>query len=198
MAKSARSKVKRRLRNCRAEHLYQTVGKQKLIQMNGRLMDPTYDMKKEYAPAKNAFLEPNNPNAVFPQTAKPVIMDFRMHKMENGGLAAVNVFRKHLSANSTKSKWATVSLNAEEVAIRDGLAKAEAEAIEVDEKPTQVKSSKITVAELTEMTDKLKIAKKKKSSSDVEMKEAAPKISIKSKGIRKKIHCKKSQRLTRF
>jgi hypothetical protein len=29
-------------------------------------MDPTYDMKKEYAPPKNAFLEPNNPNAVFP------------------------------------------------------------------------------------------------------------------------------------
>jgi len=48
------------------------------------------------------------------------------------------------------------------------------------------------------MTDKLKIAKKKKNSSDVEMKEAAPVISIKSKGIRKKIHCKKSQKLVRF
>ncbi len=121
-----------------------------------------------------------------------------MHKMENGGLAAVNVFRKHLSANSTKSKWATVSLTAEEVAIRDGLAKAESEAIEVEEKPTQVKSSKITVAELTEMTDKLKIAKKKKNKGDVEMKEAIPVISIKSKGIRKKIHCKKSQKLVRY
>lgn len=48
-------------------------------------------------------------------------MDFRMHKMENGGLAATHVFRKHLSVNSKKSRWATVALNAEEVAIRDGL-----------------------------------------------------------------------------
>jgi len=98
-------------------------------------MDPTYDMRREYAPPKNAFLEPGNPNAVFPQTAKPVIMDFRMHKMENGGLAAVNVFRKHLSANSKKSRWATVSLTAEEVAIRDGLAKAKAEAEAIEEEP---------------------------------------------------------------
>lgn len=61
-----------------------------------------------------------------------------------------------------------------------------------------MKSSKITVAELTEMTDKLKIAKKKKNKGDVEMKDSIPVISIKSKGIRKKIHCKKSQKLVRY
>ena len=66
MAKSIRSKVKRRMRNCRAEHLYQTVGQYKLAAMSQRLQDPTYDLKKEYAAPKNAFLEPNNPNAVFP------------------------------------------------------------------------------------------------------------------------------------
>ena len=36
--------------------------------MNARLTDRTYDMKKEYAPPKNAFMEPKNPNAVFTQT----------------------------------------------------------------------------------------------------------------------------------
>ncbi len=68
--------------------------------MSARLQDPTYDLKKEYAVPVNAFLEPNNPNAVFPQTAKPIIPDFRVHRMENGGLTAVGVFRKHLSSNS--------------------------------------------------------------------------------------------------
>ena len=54
------------MRNCRAEHLYQTVGQYTLAAMSQRLQDPTYDLKKEYAAPKNAFLEPNNPNAVFP------------------------------------------------------------------------------------------------------------------------------------
>jgi hypothetical protein len=66
MAKSARSKVKKRLRICRAEHYYETHGKAKMMQMNARLMDPTYDMKREYSMPKNAFMDPTNPNAVFP------------------------------------------------------------------------------------------------------------------------------------
>ncbi len=66
MAKSVRSKVRRRLRNCRAEHYYQTVGQYKLNAISARLQDPTYDLKREYALPKNAYLHPNNPNAVFP------------------------------------------------------------------------------------------------------------------------------------
>ena len=56
MAKSVRSKVRRRLRNCRAEHYYQTVGQYKLNAMSARLQDPTYDLKKEYSVPVNAFL----------------------------------------------------------------------------------------------------------------------------------------------
>jgi hypothetical protein len=114
MAKSVRSKVRRRIRNCRAEHLYNTVGKFKLQAISARLNDPTYDMKYEYAPPKNAFLEPNNPQAVFPQTAKPIIPDFRSHKMENGGLTAIGVARKHIQKNAKKTKYATIVKTREE------------------------------------------------------------------------------------
>ena len=40
----------------------------------------------------------------------------RSHKMENGGYTAVGVFRKHLSENSKKSKYATHGVTAEELA----------------------------------------------------------------------------------
>ena len=58
MAKSLRSKVKRRIRNCRAQHLYNTVGVHKLNAMSARLNDPTYSMAKEYSAPPNAFVHP--------------------------------------------------------------------------------------------------------------------------------------------
>lgn len=61
----------------------------------------------------NAFVEPNNPDAQFPQIAKPDIMDFRSHKMAKGGYAATNVFRKHLSETAQKSKYVGVVKTAE-------------------------------------------------------------------------------------
>ena len=42
----------------------------------------------------NAFLEPDNPEAVIPKIAKPNIQDYRSHKIEMGGYAAVGTFRK--------------------------------------------------------------------------------------------------------
>lgn len=66
MAKSQRSKVKKRLRTCRAEHLYKIEGKARMERISARLNDPTYNMKNEYTMAPNAFLEPGNPGASFP------------------------------------------------------------------------------------------------------------------------------------
>ena len=63
----------------------------------------------------NAFVEPNNPEAVFPQIAKPDILDFRSHKMARGGYAATNVFRKHLSENTIKTKYPTVVITREQM-----------------------------------------------------------------------------------
>ena len=72
-------------------------------------------MAAEYSLPANAYLEPDNPLAVFPQVKKPQILDFRCHKMAGGGQAAIGVFRKHLSANSKKSKYAPVIKTAEEI-----------------------------------------------------------------------------------
>ena len=66
MAKGARSKVKKRLRTARAAHFWKIRGKDANERMNARLNDPTYTTEAEYGRAPNAFLEPDNPFAVFP------------------------------------------------------------------------------------------------------------------------------------
>ena len=66
MAKGARSKVKKRLRNARAEQLWRLKGKAANERMNSRLNDPNYSTVQEYKLPPNAFLEPDNPLAVFP------------------------------------------------------------------------------------------------------------------------------------
>ena len=65
-------------------------------------------MQSEYTLPPNAYLEPNNPLAVFPQVKKPDILDFRNDKIANGSIAAIGTNRKHLSNNTKKSKYATV------------------------------------------------------------------------------------------
>ena len=183
MAKSLRSKVKRRLRNCRAQHYYQTVGKQKLMEQAGKLHDPNYSMQKDGSAPKNAYLYPSDPNAVFPQTPRPTILDFRTHKMQDGGLTAVNVFRKHLSANSKKSKFFPQTRSAAELeAGADSLFAAATVKKAKKEAVAPVVAKKVTVAELTDMTSKMAITKQKKAkktAADVEMKEV-PKIAIKT------------------
>jgi hypothetical protein len=66
MAKSIRSKYKRRIRTVRREHYWEIEGKQKLQETSAKLHDPTYDFAKDGALPPNAFMEPNNPKAVFP------------------------------------------------------------------------------------------------------------------------------------
>ena len=65
-------------------------------------------MQGEYTLPANAFLEPENPLAVFPQVKKPEIIDFRCHKISGGAQAAKNTFRKHLSKGYKPSKYATI------------------------------------------------------------------------------------------
>ena len=66
MAKGARNKYKKRMRSAKAAHLYEIKGKAALQRINQRINDPTYQTANEYALPPNAFLEPNNPLAVFP------------------------------------------------------------------------------------------------------------------------------------
>jgi len=117
MAKGLRSKVKRRLRSARRDHYYKTQGQFHLKQVSEKLNNPHYDIKQECKPAikrldelkANAFLDPENPEAVFPKVTRPLIMDFRSHKIEKGGYTGVHNFRKK------KAKYETVVKTIEEL-----------------------------------------------------------------------------------
>ena len=85
------------MRTAKAAHIYKVMGRARDERINARLTDPTYRMENEYALPPNAFLEPNNPLAVFPQVKKPQIIDLRNNKIEGGGLVAIGALRKHLS-----------------------------------------------------------------------------------------------------
>lgn len=185
MAKGARSKVKKRLRSIKAQHLYQIKGKAQLEDLATKLNDPNYNMKRDHALPPNAFLHPNNPMAVFPQTAKPEILDLRSHKMELGGYAAVGVFRKINSEKAKKSRWSTVAKNAAQLAKEEAGQNAENDEEMSAEEVAEPQPKELTAKELEQMFGSVKIGKTKKATVDVKM-DAAPKISVRSRGIKKK------------
>ena len=67
-------------------------------------MNGNYDRTEKFHMKPNAFVQPNNPKAIFPQVTKPNIVDFRSHKMIGGGLTSANNFRKMYSTKAKKSK----------------------------------------------------------------------------------------------
>ena len=67
MAKGARNKQKKRLRITRQAHFYEMRGKARESEMSRRQYNPNgYDYILAHHMPPNAFVEPNNPNAVFP------------------------------------------------------------------------------------------------------------------------------------
>ena len=74
-----------------------------------------YDFRRDVEMPANAFLEPNNPNAVFPQNAKPRIVDMRAHKMAGMGFTSIGNFRKKMSDRSKKTKYETIVKTPEEL-----------------------------------------------------------------------------------
>lgn len=115
MAKGLRSKVKRRIRTLRRQHYYEVEGKQKLQELSDKLHDPLYDMSADVRLPPNAYVEPSNPMAVFPQHKKPHIIDYRDHKMAGAGFASVRNFRKLGNARATQSKYADIIRTPEQV-----------------------------------------------------------------------------------
>ena len=200
MAKGSRSKYKKRQRNAKAAHLWDTRGKAALDRITDRLNDPNFETKHEYTMPPNAFLHPNNPNAVFPQVKRPEIIDLRSHKIKDGGVMAIGAFRKAFSKNAKKSKYATQVFTAEDLAAEankdTSMAVEEAQEKEV---VVRVASSKVTPDELAALTSKMVIDKKSKrrAAKEEAMETDIPKISIKSKAIsksRKKDTFKRSKR----
>ena len=150
-------------------------------------------MAADHAPKPNAFLHPDNPDAVFPQIKKPNIIDLRLHMIKNGGLAASGVFRKHLNKNTKQSPYSIVNQPIEEMQTK---AKQMPES-DSDDEPVAKPQKKITVDDLTAMTAGLKIGKKRpKIDQDIEMNA----VSQNSKGISKpkKKACKRLKKQLRF
>jgi len=125
--------------------------------------------------------------------------------MAGGGLTARNNARKMYTNNAKKSKY-TAILETPEM-LREKELKAQAAATLVgDAALTRSKAMEVetTVDDLTKMTEKMKVSKKKKASEDIEM-NAMPKISLKSKSIAKaqrgskdKRQCKKQKAQSTF
>ena len=148
----------------------------------------------------NAFVEPNNPAAVFPQIAKPDIHDFRSHKMPNGGLAAIGVFRKHLSEKTEKSKYPTIVKTAEMLAAEEAEEENKMNDSSSEDEAPQIaisapKAKTYTIDDIMTLDKSLKLTKKKAAG------ETALAVDEASKGIRKKKkvkHAKKSQKIIKF
>lgn len=151
-------------------------------------------------------MEPSNPSAVFPQIAKPDIMDFRSHKMERGGYAATNTFRKHLSDKTIKSPYVSIVKTAEDLAAEaeEAAQKMDSDFEDVEEEKVVQKSKKTTytVDDIVGGMDKsLKISKNKKNkkSEDVTMAAASSDSkTIKKNDKYKKKHARKSQKIVKF
>ena len=192
MAKSLRSKVKRRIRQVRRAHYYEVEGKHKEQEISNKLNDPTYDFKKDGSLPPNAFVDPENPNAVFPQHARPKIIDFRSHKMAGSGFSSRGAYSEMLTSNSIKSKYATIVQTPEEVEaervqkeLEENLRKEAAQ--NMDESDDEIdmgalrKAKQYTVDDITMGLEKqMKIQKKKKKTKGEDMD-----MQVDSKAIKK-------------
>eukprot|EP01056_Protomagalhaensia_sp_Gyna25_P004297 Protomagalhaensia_sp_Gyna_25__4296@NODE_3925_length_402_cov_456_730028_g3358_i0_p1_GENE_NODE_3925_length_402_cov_456_730028_g3358_i0NODE_3925_length_402_cov_456_730028_g3358_i0_p1_ORF_typecomplete_len107_score4_54DUF2423/PF10338_9/3_3e07Laps/PF10169_9/0_066_NODE_3925_length_402_cov_456_730028_g3358_i081365 len=81
MAKSIRSKVKRKWRAAKRRLYDKTIEPENLAKKHASLVTV---IKKEYktpVQAKNAFLHPNDPEAVIPQVQPRKLIDFRCENL---------------------------------------------------------------------------------------------------------------------
>ncbi|KAF4718837.1 hypothetical protein FOZ63_026625 [Perkinsus olseni] len=111
MAKSIRSKVKKRFRTCKRQLVSATIDKKRLQDTNQRLREVATGVFVKPTTPKNAFLYPDDPAAAFPKVllltwldcvnerggqvivAKP--LDFRSEAMPHSGYAITGNRRKY-------------------------------------------------------------------------------------------------------
>ena len=120
--------------------------------------------------------------------------------MANGGLAAIGVFRKHLSNNTVKTKYPTIVKTAEMLAAEeDEKANRMVESSsENEDYAPQVavsapKAKNYTIDDIMTLDKSLQITKKQKKEGP-----AAAAVQTKTKPIKKKKHAKKSQKIVKF
>jgi len=77
MAKSARSKIMKKLRSAKRAQVQRLYGDARLEELSKRQNDAAYSLYTRSQTTKNAFLHPNDADATFPKLAPPDYVDFR-------------------------------------------------------------------------------------------------------------------------
>ncbi|KAF4758835.1 hypothetical protein FOZ63_001099 [Perkinsus olseni] len=95
MAKSIRSKVKKRFRTCKRQLVSATIDKKRLQDTNQRLREVATGVFVKPTTPKNAFLYPDDPAAAFPKVIVAKPLDFRSEAMPHSGYAITGNRRKY-------------------------------------------------------------------------------------------------------
>ncbi|KAF4655172.1 hypothetical protein FOL47_009550 [Perkinsus chesapeaki] len=95
MAKSIRSKVKKRFRTCKRQLVSATIEKKRLVDTNKRLTEVAAGVFVKPTTPKNAFLYPDDPEAAFPKVIVAKPLDFRSEAMPHSGYAITGNRRKY-------------------------------------------------------------------------------------------------------
>lgn len=93
MGRSSKAKIERRLRQSKAK-LIQPMIDQRTEKMNKSVKLSSKGFEYREKPKVNAFLEPNNPEAEFPQKKVEAIIDFRSSKNPHSGYEWRGAMRK--------------------------------------------------------------------------------------------------------
>ncbi|EEQ98486.1 conserved hypothetical protein, partial [Perkinsus marinus ATCC 50983] len=98
MAKSIRSKVKKRFRTCKRQLVSATIDKKRLQNTNQRLQEVASGVFVKPTTPKNAFLYPDDPAAAFPKVIVAKPLDFRSEAMPHSGYAITGNRRKYVAS----------------------------------------------------------------------------------------------------
>jgi hypothetical protein len=104
MAKGARSKVKRRWRALRREHVENVITQQETEAISKKLEASILGVEYRTPEPKNAFIYPNDPTAVIPKLKPGRIVDLRSSAIPGSGLQYVGARRKKAQEVSSEDE----------------------------------------------------------------------------------------------
>lgn len=125
MGKGSRSKTKKRLNSAKREHymkgihyfaiIFIVIGNAELEELAKRQADPIYSAKFHKPAPPNAFIEPNNPQAVVPQRIRQKYTDYRSNAVEGAKTAMPGNFRNKEPSKYITKVWTAEELKEEEM-----------------------------------------------------------------------------------
>ena len=147
MGKSIRSKVKKRFRTLKRQYYDQgqffpplfhnpsiVIGNEKLGKLSESLQNNPGHHDKKDIPAKNAFLYPNDPDAVFPKFERGIPLDFRNANIDSSGYEFRGSSRKSQAKAAAAAEGTNIEgLDIELEEIPEANQQAEDDMIDIDE-----------------------------------------------------------------